>query len=125
MSTAYYALFHAFSKDCADLIVGPKPAAPGRAWAQAYRALDHGFAKNACGGVGNLGFPNSLCVCARAFIDLQQQRHDADYDPEYDATRAKALAAIKRAKTAIDGLEQSSKRDRRAFVVQLLMKKRL
>src|SRR5262245_24760415 len=56
-STAYYALFQAMAKDVADLFAGAGPNRPDKAWRHAYRALDHGTAKNACAEVRNLRFP--------------------------------------------------------------------
>ena len=124
ISTAYYALFHAMAKDAADMLVGVGPTRPDRAWAHAYRALQHGDARLACEGVRNINFPSTIKTCADAFVALQQKRHDADYDPDHRALREDALSAIKLAEDAIRDLKASAKRDRRAFAVQILMKKR-
>ena len=124
ISTAYYALFHAMAKDAADMLVGVGPNRPDKAWAHTYRALQHGDAKTACQAVRNLNFPNTIRSCADAFVALQQRRHDADYDPDYRVLRADALDAIQQAEDAIRDLKASPKRDRRAFAVQILMKKR-
>jgi uncharacterized protein (UPF0332 family) len=124
MSTAYYALFHAMAKDAADMLVGVGPNRPDKAWTQTYRSLQHGDAKSACESVRNLNFPNTIKTCADAFVALQQKRHDADYDPDYRVLRADALDAIQQAEDAIRNLKASSKRDRRAFAVQILIKKR-
>ena len=49
VSTAYYGLFHCVASSGADLLVGGKQADRSeRAWRQAYRALNHGQAKNRC-----------------------------------------------------------------------------
>lgn len=124
ISTAYYALFHALARNAADSLVGVGQNRPNKAWAQAYRALEHGFARTACGQVRTLGFPAPLCACADAFLTLQQARHDADYDPDQRVTRADAMAAISLAEQAIRHLRRSSRKDRLAFAVQLLFKKR-
>ena len=124
ISTAYYALFHAIARDAADLIVGTGQSRAEAAWAHTYRALEHGFAKNACSQMRGLGFPAALCSCADAFANLQQARHNADYDPIHRITRVEALAAIEQAAQAIRDLMASSRKDRRAFAVQLLLKKR-
>jgi hypothetical protein len=124
VSTAYFALFHAMARDAANLFVGVGANRPDKAWAQAYRALGHGFAKNACGQVRALGFPPAICSCADAFVTLQQARHDADYDPGHKASRADALAAITLAEQAIRDLRTTPRKDRRAFAVQLLLQKR-
>jgi uncharacterized protein (UPF0332 family) len=124
ISTAYYALFHAMAKDAADMLVGVGPNRPDKAWTHTYRSLQHGDAKSACEAVRNLNFPITIQSCADAFVALQQKRHEADYDPDYRVLRADALDAIQLAEDAIRDLKASPKRDRRAFAVQILMKKR-
>jgi uncharacterized protein (UPF0332 family) len=122
VSTAYYALFHAIAEDGADMLAGG--GAGDGAWAQAYRALDHGAAKTACQQVRNLGFPPEFATIADEFVSLQAQRHEADYDPLKALTRASALTAIGQADAAIAALRSASRKDRRAFAVHLLMKRR-
>jgi hypothetical protein len=125
VSTAYYALFHALARNCADCLVGTtKAARPDRAWAQTYRALDHGPAKTACEGVRKIGFPQEVADCADVFVELQKARHDADYDPHHRLTRAIALEAVEKARDAVASLRRAGSNDRRAFAVHVLMKKR-
>ena len=124
ISTAYYALFHVLAKDAADFLVGTRPGRVRNAWAQTYRALDHGFAKNACNEAKNLGFPPGLIACAASFVRLQETRHKADYDPDARFTRALALEWVNIAEAAIKDLHGTSRDDRRAFAIQLLLKKR-
>lgn len=123
ISTAYYALFHAIARSNADGLVGTGANRPDKAWAQAYRSLEHGAGKAACQQVPNLGFPPGLVDVAQAFVLLQEARHDADYDPDVRVSRRDAQAAIAQAELAIAALAVSSPRDRRAFAVQLLMRK--
>ena len=124
ISTAYYALFHAMAKDAADMLVGVGPSRPDKAWTHAYRSLQHGDAKNACEGVRKLGFPAAIINCADVFVKLQQNRHDADYDPDCRVLRADAMAAIELAEYVIIGLRDAPKKDRKAFAVHLLLKRR-
>ncbi len=124
VSTAYYALFHALANDAADLLVGTGKSRATRAWQQTYRALDHGFAKTACSQARALGFQEPIVTCARNFIDLQQRRHSADYDPQHRLSRSDALAAIALAETAITALQTTPRPDRRAFAIQLLLRRR-
>lgn len=125
ISTSYYAVFHAIARNAADYMVGTSRAnRPNRAWVQTYRALDHRLAKNACNAVRNLGFPAGIVECADAFAELQEARHSADYDPEYRPTRADALEAVAKSRDAIAKLRGATINDRRAFAVQVLMKKR-
>jgi hypothetical protein len=124
ISTAYYAVFHAMARDAADLLVGVGTNRPDKAWAHLYRSLEHGTAKNACAAAQNLNFPLTIKTCAAAFVELQGMRHSADYDPNYRVVRSRALEAIELAESAIHNLRGSSKRDRRAFAVQILLPKR-
>jgi len=124
ISTAYYALFQAMAKDAADLLVGVGKDRPSKAWRQTYRALQHGEARNACMGARNLGFPDTIVVCADAFVVLQEFRHSADYDPDHRVLRADALNAIRLAEDAMKALKSAPKKDRRAFAVLLLFRKR-
>jgi len=124
ISTAYYALFHALAKDGADLFVGAISSRSASAWSQVYRALDHGFAKQACLRVPNLDFQTPLVDCAEAFVTLQQQRHAADYDPLARFTRAYANLMVDEAERAIRNLRSADRADRRVLAVQIRMKAR-
>lgn len=123
VSTAYYALFHALAKDGADLFVGASRT-PSAAWSQAYRALEHGFAKNACSQVRGLGLPGPIVGCAETFVRLQQQRHAADYDPLARFTRTEVILAVDEADKAVRDLRSSGRADRRAFAVLIRLKAR-
>jgi uncharacterized protein (UPF0332 family) len=124
ISTAYYALFHAIAQDIADMLIGVGTNRPDKAWSQTYRALQHGEAKMACDSAHKLSFSASILRCAKTFVELQVLRHDADYDPDARYNRTEALNAIALAEDAIRSLRASSKKDRRAFAVLLLLKKR-
>lgn len=124
VSTAYYALFHVLARNGADLLVGAGAARPDKAWTHVYRALNHGFAKNACREAANLTFPPEIIECAKEFIELQEVRHKADYDPRARFTRAEVLDWVSRAEAAIAKVQAAPRRDRKAFAVQLLMRKR-
>lgn len=60
LSTAYYALFHTLARECADRLIGTHSPQRSAAWKQVYRALDHGFAKQACSQAKKLGFPSDI-----------------------------------------------------------------
>ena len=124
VSTAYYAVFHAIARDAADLLAGKGADRPDKAWLQTYRALEHGFASSACKQVISLGFPDGIVTCARLFVDLQQRRHDADYNPLTWITRSEAMETIDQAEFAISSLRATSRRDRRAFAIQILLRRR-
>ncbi|MGU3283539.1 hypothetical protein [Methylobacterium mesophilicum] len=125
ISTAYYALFHALARDCADRLAGTGRDRPDKAWRHTYRALNHGDARSACKQLRSLGFPNDLIRVGDVFQGLQVQRHSADYDPTHRVTRADALTAIAQAEDGIAKLEATASKDRIAFAVQLLLKQRM
>ncbi|WP_407525620.1 hypothetical protein [Methylobacterium oryzisoli] len=124
VSTSYYALFHAIAGECADRLIGTGPNVPRRAWLQTFRALDHGAAKRACGKLLAHGFPQDLVDVGRAFVPLQQQRHDADYDFFHRVSLQDAQAAISLAESAIDALRRATMSDRKAFAAIVLFTKR-
>jgi uncharacterized protein (UPF0332 family) len=124
ISTAYYALFDVLARNGADVLVGAGIDRASQTWAHVYRALDHGFAKNTCREARALAFPLEIKDCATRFVELQEARHKADYDPRARFTRADALHWVNRAEAAIVRLRSAPRRDRTAFAVQLLLKKR-
>jgi uncharacterized protein (UPF0332 family) len=124
VSTAYYAVFHTLARQCADRFIGTGQNRGDKAWAHVYRALDHGFAKSACKQARNLAFPVDIANFADAFVLMQEERHRADYDPDAKYTRAEALALISNAELASSAFKNAPLRDRRAFVAQVLLKRR-
>ena len=122
MSTAYYALFHTLARLCADTIVGTGKTRSGKAWLQIYRALAHGHAKNACAQTRNKNFPPEILRFASAFVEQQQIRHDADYDPSKTFKRFEVLSMIEQAECAILDLRFAPRSDLRAFVALVLLR---
>ena len=78
---AYYAMFHALAESNATALVGPSTnPTTATAWARIYRGLDHTAARRAL--QSNLqDFSAPAQRFTRAFVDLQQIRHSADYYP--------------------------------------------
>ncbi len=126
ISTAYYAVFHMICRECADLLVGGTPSKRSpEAWKQAYRVLEHGFAKSQCKNTTIMRrFPREIEDFAQTFVTLQEKRHSADYDPESRFTKSDARILITRAEQAIKSLRRVATKDRRAFAVWVVMKKR-
>ena len=83
-SAIYYALFHCLARTCADMIVGGRGADRSKsAWRQAYRALQHGWAKRRCQNHKIVNdFPVAIQDFAGMFVEMQDKRHRADYDPD-------------------------------------------
>jgi uncharacterized protein (UPF0332 family) len=124
ISSVYYAVFHCLASSCSDAFVGATHAArQTRAWQKVYRSLEHGYAKNAC--TGSLSaFSSDIQAFANIFVALQEQRHEADYNPHAHFTKSEALARLSQAVTAISAFEACSLPERRAFAVQVLLKAR-
>jgi len=103
VSTAYYALFHLLIREAV------------RNWrcddhrAELARAFDHGRMKKASQNVIHGKFRGSpapaiahLKDVAKAFIELQDARHLADYDDSTHWSRTDTLKAVDRASKAFD-----------------------
>jgi uncharacterized protein (UPF0332 family) len=100
LSAAYYALFHLLSADAAALFA-PKPLR-----SKVKRVLQHGAMKNVCEQIahGRLSGPLSrsltdpveadLRAVATTFVEMQQLRHQADYDMDYLPIRTDVLQKI-------------------------------
>jgi hypothetical protein len=125
-SSIYYALFHTLAKECADLFVGGNGASRGqRAWQQTYRALDHGRAKGACThGTMITRFPDPIRDFANIFAQMQEKRHEADYDPLAKLTKSEVSADIAMARLTIQDYMRSPRKDRRAFCAWILFQDR-
>jgi hypothetical protein len=107
VSTAYYAMFHALARLCADQLVGGIHAKTA-AWARVRHALDHKLAKTILCSVEAAGLASEIVAFGEAFALLQERRHQADYDPapfRYYFNQTAAL--INLAETAIHGLIRS------------------
>ena len=124
VSNAYYALFHALARLCADCVVGAGKDRSEKAWVQTYRALAHGHAKNACAQARNKNFPPEILRFASAFVEQQQLRHDADYDPSKTFKRTEVLSIALRAERAILDMRTVARPDLRAFVALVLLPER-
>ena len=124
VSTAYYALFHALARLCADELVGRTHTKP-TAYARVYRALDHGAARRAFRSPEASSLGAGVSHIGLAFVELQQERHRADYDPSpfghmFDETRA----AVAKAREAIALLSALEPDVRRALATLILFKAR-
>ena len=126
VSAAYYAMFHALARCCADLLVGATRANRDNiAWEQTYRALEHGFARNQCDNRSAMArFPMEIQEFGKWFVEMQRHRHQADYAPDMDFSRAQAIQFIDDTETIIDRFNATSARDRRGFATHVLLRLR-
>ncbi|MQM37956.1 hypothetical protein KBTX_01960 [wastewater metagenome] len=132
VSTAYYALFHLLVDAAAREVVSGNDAEALRG--RVARACDHNSMKKLCHAVANwdarqppqalaevMTHPPSdaLRQVARAFADLQQARHEADYDLNRRFSRdhvGELLGKAERAFSAFEGLDRRAW-ERRVFVL--------
>lgn len=126
VSTAYYAVFHALCWNCANCLIGsPASDLSKPAWRQAYRAVEHGFAKGQCKNKHVMQrFPKEIEDFAAQFVTLQEKRHIADYDPFSRFALADVLESIDGAEAAIRKLQKCRKKDLRAFAAWTTLKAR-
>jgi len=126
VSTAYYAVFHALAHSNADSLIGTSPdIRQSGEWTRAYRALEHGLAKDRFNSATAMApFPDTIHDFGHAFIALQNQRHDADYNPQAVFQRSETIRAIERAEAAITDLAATDLRTRRALATHVLFRLR-
>ena len=122
VSTAYYAAFHALSQSCADTLVGATPTdAAKEHWLTAYRTLDHRQVRNRFNNPARMAnFPGPIRYFADRFINLQDLRHRADYDPDATFEADEVLQLLGDAREAIEGFNAAPETDRRLLAVYLI-----
>jgi hypothetical protein len=114
ISTAYYSVFHELLGTVARKFV------PGIHWKSRvlfYRALEHGQTRDRCKKLGQNPLPNAerdffgwqcfpseLRFFASSFLNLQELRHRADYDPDTKFAIQEAQEAVDDARKAIANL---------------------
>jgi len=94
------------------------------AWAQVYRALEHGSAKNACKDGVVQKFPKPIEDFANLFVQMQSKRHEADYDPSARFAKSEVIQDIASVEIAIKAFKAETAKDRRAFCAFVLFKRR-
>lgn len=109
VSTAYYALFHLLTSESVALLGrNLSPSSGGRV----QRWFDHGEMKKVAGMFSSATPPRQLAPflptgpsvdiqkVALAFMRLQEARHQADYDPEFQLDRQAVLDYLQLARDA-------------------------
>lgn len=132
ISAAYYGAFHFALTAAADEYVG-KTKRGSPAYTLAYRSVDHRALKELCEEVKKTmpkpkvqryapanGFGANLQAFASAFVELQEKRHAADYDPSIRVKTSDASLAIATARSAVRRFKRASSARRKAFLALLL-----
>jgi hypothetical protein len=111
VSTAYYAVFHALAKLCADYVTRSARRSTEE-YSRVYRSLDHGTLKNAFG-QSPLKDSKKLSTLGAIVVRLQAERHRADYLPPvagiFSLNAAQELVDL--AREAVRELEQLGPQD--------------
>lgn len=126
ISSAYYALFHCLARECADLLIGGSGLdRSDAAWRQVYRALEHGPAKTKCRKRETMRkFPKEVQGFVSMFAELQEKRHNADYDPFAQFSKSDVSTDIAAVENAITDFKSAPAKHRRAFCAYILFKDR-
>lgn len=127
-SAAYYATFHALANSNADTLIGSTAAIRrSEEWTATQRALNHGTARNQMLNKSRMStFPADIQDFAETFIELQIQRHEADYNPNpaTPLTRTQTMRNIRRARDANQRFLAATPQERRRFATHLLFVQR-
>lgn len=90
-----------------------------------YRAVQHGACANRClDGVIKRKFPREVQDFCGIFVQLQEKRHLADYDPFARFVLSDVRQDIASAESAIQSIRKLSAPDAKAFAIWLLLQKR-
>ena len=119
VSSAYYGLFHLLAAEASALYV-TEPVLV----AKISRTLSHGEMKKASSMIANdklpkglhppgggYAAPSDLKTEANAFVNLQQARHEADYDLSRVFRRREVLAFVQSARHAMEAWDRVRKTD--------------
>lgn len=123
VATAYYAVFHALAKLCADQLIGASK--PWRVYTPIYRSLDHNACKVLREARRTSIFSVEVEAIGFAFLNLYDKRIEADYVPEpFRYSRQDVKDMIQDARRAISSIEGLPPETKLALAVQLLTKAR-
>lgn len=141
VSNAYYAVFHELCSMAAEMVVGDGNDLK-RAWLQAYRSLDHKPLKNRLLKVWkfselsdekkekrqadntDLNFPSEVTDVADSFASLQNERHEADYNPQQRFNREEVVLSIGSAQQCLVNLRRLEEKHKKALVTFICLQDR-
>ena len=124
ISTAYYAAFHALCTSNADVLIGsPLDRLTIDAWIRIYRGLSHNQAKTQLQ-QNRRNFSADAQIFADLFRDLQNERHNADYNPRATFTTQSAINWLNQAEAAISDFLQTTQGERASVAILTLIRTR-
>ena len=116
--------FHALTASNADALVGtPTDQLTIDAWLRVYRRLDHGNAREQLR-QNRQNFSARAATFADLFLDLQNERHNADYNPVAIFTTQTAINWLNNTEAAIIDFLETTTRERAAIAVLTLIRTR-
>jgi uncharacterized protein (UPF0332 family) len=132
ISSAYYALFHAVTAQATDELVGRSHRQTQR-YRRVYRCVEHKALRKLFGDIvkptlprkyanhaPDGGFGHGLEYFATTLVQLQDQRHLADYDPLFPVTRGGAIGTVQKAREALERFRDSEPARRRELLTLVL-----
>lgn len=115
-STLYYAVFHSLAAHFANVLIGEAPTGGlEKAWAETYRALNHGGCGEACNKISGTTFSNDLQVLATEIRVLHDARIKADYEPRHILEMAEIHRYFSTARMCLKTLDKLPDKDMRAL----------
>ena len=123
VSCAYYAMFHALARCCADTLIGSSEEdRASEEWRQVYRSLAHGYARTQCNRTLLMAsFPEEIRNFGDYFIAMQIARHSAEYDPHSRFRQSVVEDMVTDSARMIEQFESVEVRHRRAFSAFVLL----
>ena len=116
-------MFFAICYVVADLWIGANAAARhSDIWRQAFRTLEHGKSRKAFINQEKLRLLSAeLRIFALLFLEMQDRRHLADYDPFYRLHFFAVVSVINQCSDAIRALKRSSNAEKKMLVAILFL----
>lgn len=136
VSSAYYGVFHfTLTRACDEFIGVSKRSTPE--YRLCYRSIEHGRIREVCADAAKPKMPlkykaylpaamlgAEIQAFSEAFIDLQEKRHAADYDPSARFRLLDARVTVETARTALRRFGDAPGDDCRTFLALLLFRPR-
>jgi uncharacterized protein (UPF0332 family) len=136
ISAAYYGIFHAILTAAADQFVGVTNRDRNH-YGLVYRSVSHQWLRDLCRDVQkptlpaklqpyapSNGFGPNIVAFGAAVLELQQKRHDADYNVTIRMNWSEATSAVTPAKAALTRFNKAGARRCVAFLILLLFQPR-